>query len=77
MLLAKSCHDLDWIRYIMGEPCLSLSSFGALKHFRRREKPAAAGDATRCLHCDYEPDCPYSAKKIYLGRLANGTPAGR
>lgn len=72
MLLAKSCHDLDWISYIMGEPCLSLSSFGALKHFRKEEKPAAAGEAKRCLHCAYEPDCPYSAKKIYLGRLAVG-----
>lgn len=72
MLLAKSCHDLDWIYYIMGEHCLSLSSFGSLKHFRREEKPSAAREATRCLHCDYEPQCPYSAKKIYLGRLAMG-----
>lgn len=72
MLLAKSCHDLDWVRYIMGDECRSLSSFGALKHFRKDQKPAAAGDAKRCLHCAYEPDCPYSAKKIYLGRLAVG-----
>jgi predicted dehydrogenase len=72
MLLAKSCHDLDWIRYIVGERCLSVSSFGALKHFRREEKPAAAGDALRCLHCAYEPECPYSAKKIYLNRVAEG-----
>ncbi len=72
MLLAKSCHDLDWIRYIMGEKCRSVSSFGALKHFRRAEKPAEAGEALRCLDCAYEPKCPYSAKKIYLGRLAQG-----
>jgi predicted dehydrogenase len=72
MLLAKSCHDLDWIRYIMGEKCRSVSSFGALKHFRRAEKPPEAGDALRCLDCAYEPQCPYSAKKIYLGRLARG-----
>lgn len=72
MLLAKSCHDLDWIRYIMGEKCKSVSSFGALKHFRRAEKPPEAGDARRCLDCAYEPKCPYSAKKIYLGRLAQG-----
>jgi predicted dehydrogenase len=72
MLLAKSCHDLDWIRYIVGEPCLSVSSFGALKHFKQSEKPAAAGAATRCLHCTYEPDCPYSAKKIYLKSVAEG-----
>lgn len=70
MLLQKSCHDLDWLRYIIGERCLAVSSFGSLKHFRRAEKPAEAKDATRCLHCDYEPECPYSAVKIYLGRLA-------
>ncbi|RPI91360.1 MAG: gfo/Idh/MocA family oxidoreductase, partial [Chloroflexi bacterium] len=73
MLLAKSCHDLDWLSYIVGEHCLSVSSFGSLKHFKRSEKPAAAGNATRCLHCNYEPNCPYSAKKIYIAdRLAQG-----
>ena len=70
MLLAKSCHDLDWMRYIMGEPCQAVSSFGALKHFKKSEKPTQAGAATRCVNCAYEPQCPYSAKKIYLGRLA-------
>ena len=72
MLLSKSCHDMDWIRYIMGEPCESLSSFGSLKHFKRSEKPAEAGEALRCVDCAYEPRCAYSAKKIYLGRLAQG-----
>ncbi len=73
MLLAKSCHDLDWLRYIIGESCQSVSSFGSLKHFRKSEKPAEAGDATRCLHCAYEPRCPYSAKKIYIeDRLSKG-----
>lgn len=72
MLLAKSCHDLDWIRYVMGDNCRSVSSFGALKHFKKSQKPAEAGDAIRCLSCAYEPHCPYSAKKIYLGALARG-----
>ena len=70
MLLAKSCHDLDWIRHIMGVSCQSLSSFGSLKHFRKAEQPEGASD--RCLDCDVEAECPYSAKKIYLGRLAKG-----
>ena len=66
MLLSKSCHDLDWIRYMFGVPCRKLSSFGSLKHFRKEEKPPAAGAAKRCVECAYEPDCPYSAVKIYL-----------
>jgi predicted dehydrogenase len=69
MLLAKSCHDIDWLRYMMGRRCVQVSSFGSLKHFRKAEKPASAGAATRCLDCAYEADCPYSAKRLYLGHL--------
>ena len=72
LLLTKACHDLDWIHYVLREPCLSLSSFGALKHFKRSEKPSAAGGAVRCLECDFEPLCAYSAKAIYLGRVNRG-----
>lgn len=70
VLLAKSCHDLDWIRTIMDAPCRAVSSFGSLRHFRAEERPAGA--AERCLDCPVEPDCPYSARKIYLGRVAQG-----
>jgi len=70
MLLAKSCHDLDWLRYIMGVPCRRVSSFGSLKHFRKEEKPEGAGD--RCMDCRVEAQCPYSARKIYMGRLEKG-----
>ena len=72
MLLAKSCHDLDWIRYIMAEPCRAVSSFGALTHFKRENKPPEAADALRCLDCDYEPRCSYSAKRIYVPRAERG-----
>lgn len=70
MLLSKSCHDIDWLRYLIGKRCTSVSSFGSLKHFRHEEKPSTAGD--RCLDCDYEPNCPYSAKKIYLEPVRQG-----
>ena len=72
MLLAKSCHDIDWLRYIIGSKCRSVSSFGSLKHFKKSEKPAAAGGALRCTACDYEPNCPYSARKIYLQKVESG-----
>ncbi len=70
MLLAKSCHDLDWIRHIMDKPCKKVSSFGSLKHFRKEEQPAGAAD--RCLECGIESSCAYSAKKIYMGFLSKG-----
>jgi len=64
MLLAKSCHDLDWIHYIMGSDCRKLSSFGNLKYFRRENKPTGAG--MRCVECSIERKCPYSAIKLYI-----------
>lgn len=72
MLLQKSCHDLDWLRYIIGQPCVQVSSFGSLMHFRKEQKPAEAGEALRCMDCSYEEQCPYSAKRLYLDLLANG-----
>lgn len=69
MLLAKSCHDIDWIRYIMNKQCQKVSSFGSLFHFRKEEQPEGA--AERCLNCpeNIEKTCPYSAKRFYFRRL--------
>jgi predicted dehydrogenase len=70
MLLAKSCHDVDWLRYVVGRPLRRVSSFGSLFHFKPANRPDGA--AERCGDCDIEPNCPYSAIKIYMGRLENG-----
>ena len=70
MLLAKSCHDIDWLRYIVGAPIERVSSFGSLRHFTPENRPAGAAD--RCLDCAVEPECAYSAKKIYLGMIRRG-----
>ncbi len=70
MLLAKSCHDLDWIRYIMNCECKKVSSFGSLYYFRKENKPA--GSADRCLDCGIESECLYSAKKFYLNYIKKG-----
>lgn len=67
MLMAKSCHDLDWLRHIVGRPWGRVSSFGGLAHFRPEKRPEGAGD--RCVDCAVEPDCAYSAKRFYLACL--------
>jgi len=68
MLMAKSCHDLDYLRYIVDRPCRRVSSFGSLKHFNKENQPAGASD--RCTTCpnEIESQCPYSALTIYLSR---------
>ncbi|MBB2910381.1 putative dehydrogenase [Streptosporangium becharense] len=71
MLLAKACHDLDWMIHIKGALPERVSSFGDLVYFRPDRRPPGAGD--RCTECAVETSCPYSAKRIYLGCL--GDPA--
>ncbi|WP_017626509.1 Gfo/Idh/MocA family protein [Nocardiopsis chromatogenes] len=70
MLLAKSCHDLDWIRYVVGREPTAVSSFGSLRHFRPEEAPEGA--AERCTECPVEPECAYSAPRIYGRFLEKG-----
>ncbi|MFI6291143.1 Gfo/Idh/MocA family protein [Nonomuraea sp. NPDC050790] len=69
MLLAKACHDLDWIVHVKGQVPERVSSFGNLVHFTAASKPAGA--TPRCLDCPLEPTCPYSAKQLYLDCLAD------
>jgi predicted dehydrogenase len=70
MLLAKSCHDIDWMRHIVGRPCVRVSSFGSLTHFHAEDKPAGAGE--RCVACPVEPSCAYSAARFYKSLLEKG-----
>ena len=68
-LLTKCCHDLDWLRYLVGRPAVSVSSHGGLHHFTAANRPDGAAD--RCLDCAVEPACPYSAPRLYLGYLGD------
>ena len=64
IILAKSCHDLDILRWLVGEPCKSISAFGGLKWIK--ESNAPSGSTNRCTDgCAVEATCPYSALKIY------------
>lgn len=66
MILAKSCHDMDILAYIMDEPCKRISSFGSLMHFNEQNAPEGA--PARCLDgCPAEASCQYYAPRYYLG----------
>jgi predicted dehydrogenase len=69
MLLAKACHDIDWLMHLVGRPVARVSSIGRLSHFRPESRPEGA--AGRCLDCPLEPTCPYSAPRLYLGCLGD------
>lgn len=70
MLLTKSCHDLDWLAYVIGSAPEAVASFGGLQHFHPGNRPAGAAD--RCLDCAVESSCPYSAPRLYLGLAGDG-----
>lgn len=64
MILAKCCHDLDILNFLIGKRCIKLNSYGSTHLFRHGKKPAGATD--RCFECPYARTCVYSAVKIYL-----------
>ena len=71
MLLAKCCHDLDYLVWLTGKSCVRVSSFGSLRHFRPECAPEGA--AARCTAgCRAKADCPYDAEKIYLTNEKTG-----
>jgi predicted dehydrogenase len=64
MILAKSCHDMDLLYWLVGVPVKYLSSFGSLLHFKKENAPTGASE--RCLGCIAAPTCKYYAPRIYL-----------
>jgi predicted dehydrogenase len=65
MILAKSCHDLDILYWILGSRAKTLSSVGNLKHFKPENAPTGAPQ--RCLDgCPVAESCPFYAPAIYM-----------
>ncbi|MFI7066974.1 Gfo/Idh/MocA family protein [Kribbella sp. NPDC050124] len=69
LLLAKSCHDIDWLLHIMGRPVQRVTSFGSLGYFRPESQPSGASD--RCVTCAVESSCAFSAARFYRRGLNN------
>ena len=67
IILAKSCHDLDIMRWLIDKPCESIAAEGSLYLFRPENAPKGATE--RCTDgCPHEAECPYSAIDIYERR---------
>lgn len=72
MILAKCCHDLDILLWLVGKKSRYVSSYGGLYLFRPEKAPRGA--AFRCTDgCRARENCPYDAEKIYIrDRLLKG-----
>jgi predicted dehydrogenase len=75
MILAKACHDLDLLRWLAGDRCTAVASFGGLHHFRPEQAPPRALD--RCtdgsVRCPAAASCPFDAVRLYVERTSELT----
>ncbi len=71
MILAKCCHDLDLMTWILGQKPLSVQSSGSLTCYRPENAPP--GVPERCTDgCPIEKECPWFAPRLYC----TGDPLG-
>lgn len=72
IILSKSCHDLDILRWVIDRPCRRIGSFGSLSFFCEQNKPAGA--PRFCIEgCPVEATCPYHAPSVYVYKKQWGT----
>ena len=64
LVLAKSCHDLDILRWLAGGPVASVSSSGSLLEFRPENCPPGAPEYC-AWGCPSAQECPYNAVRLY------------
>lgn len=65
MILAKSCHDMDMLLYLVESSPRRIASFGSLSYFRPENAPEGA--PKQCLDgCSAQDSCPYHVLKLYF-----------
>lgn len=65
IIIAKTCHDLDLLYWLVNSPAKFVQSFGNLKHFRRENAPE--GTPKRCTDgCPIAKECPWYAPRLYM-----------
>jgi predicted dehydrogenase len=82
MILAKSCHDMDIISWLVGSACGSVASSGELSYFTAKNAPEGA--PARCTDgCPVGTTCPYNSllyrnkHRVWLGYLFDAERKGR
>lgn len=65
VILAKSCHDLDLMYWVIGEKALKVQSTGDLSFYRPENAPP--GSPERCTDgCPEAEECPWYAPRLYV-----------
>ncbi len=66
MILAKCCHDLDIMYWLVGKLPISISSFGSQLYFGKKNAPRK-DLPERCIQgCPISDTCPYYAPHLYI-----------
>ncbi len=71
MLLAKSCHDIDILQWLVDKPCRKVSSFGDLTYFKAENAPEGAPHRCADGGCPIGDTCPYNCIKLYYDDKKN------
>ncbi len=75
MILQKSCHDMDILTWLIGQPCKAVSSIGGIELFK--EERAPEGSTPYCLGgCKAKESCIFDAEKIYITSKKTGVRSG-
>ena len=64
MILAKCCHDMDIMLYLLDTHAKEVSSYGENTFFSEKNVPKGSG--SRCIDCKLRNGCQFDAVKIYM-----------
>ncbi len=67
MILAKCCHDMDLLYWLIDKDVEKLNSFGSLDYFKAENCPEGATE--RCTDGCTVKNCPFNAPNFYLSRM--------
>lgn len=75
-IIAKCCHDMDIINWLIPAKCTSVSSYGNLYYFNQAHAPE--GSADYCVDCapEVKEKCLYNAYNIYPQRMSTSVVGG-